>query len=66
MTINIYFLLLEGLDMRQLKRDVEYYTLRLNGLPLDERTKDLDLYKITKPSKFTQLCRQSLKVMDWM
>lgn len=51
----------EGLDMRQLKRDVEYYTLRLNGLPLDERTKDLDLYKKTKPSKFTQLCRQSLK-----
>lgn len=51
----------EGMDMRQLKRDVEYYTLRLNGLPLDERTKDLDLYKKTKPSKFTQLCRQSLK-----
>lgn len=25
------------------------------------RTKDLDLYKKTKPSKFTQLCRQSLK-----
>lgn len=51
----------EGMDMRQLKRDVEYYTLRLNGLPLDERTKDLELYKKTKPSKFTQLCRQSLK-----
>lgn len=51
----------EGLDMRQLKRDIEYYTLRLNGLPLDERTKDLDLYKKTNPSKFTQLCRQSLK-----
>jgi hypothetical protein len=46
-----------------LKRDVEFYTLRLNGLPLEDREKTLEQKLGTKRmSKHELLCQNSLKV----
>ncbi|XP_061188063.1 prolyl 4-hydroxylase subunit alpha-2-like [Saccostrea echinata] len=44
---------------RLLKRDFEFYAMRLNGIPLEDWSSTLDTKG--KKSKFVQLCRNSLK-----